>query len=149
MARPRSEQPTDGELQILKVLWRRGPCSLGDVKGELQKDRPVATTTVATMLKVMLEKELVSREDGPRGYLWSARAKEETTARVMLRRFVDGVFDGSAERLVSQLLRERRLSREEIDQIARLIADHRPAEPSKPNKPGKPGKPGKRGRTRP
>ena len=56
MARPRNSQPTDGELEILKLLWNAGPCALGHVCSLLRRERPVATTTVATMLSVMLGK---------------------------------------------------------------------------------------------
>ena len=72
MARPPSTQPTDGELEILKILWETGPAGLGQVHDVLRKRRGVAVTTVATMLKMMLAKDLVQREDGPRGYLWTA-----------------------------------------------------------------------------
>jgi predicted transcriptional regulator len=56
MARPPSLQPTDGEMEILKVLWAIGPAELGRIRATVQERRPVATTTIATMLKVMLGK---------------------------------------------------------------------------------------------
>ena len=56
MARPPSTHPTDGELELLQVLWQAGPCSLGQICTALRRRRPIATTTVATMLKVMLDK---------------------------------------------------------------------------------------------
>ena len=65
MARPPSKEPTDGELEILKVLWEIGPAGLGQIHGALEQRREVATTTVATMLKLMLGKKLVKREEGP------------------------------------------------------------------------------------
>ena len=64
MARPPSKQPTDGELEILKVLWETGPAGLGQIHAVLEERRGVAITTVATMLKMMLAKELVQRDDG-------------------------------------------------------------------------------------
>ena len=59
MARPPSKQPTDGELEILKILWETGPAGLGQIHAVLQERRGVAITTVATMLKMMLAKEMV------------------------------------------------------------------------------------------
>ena len=59
MARPASSHPTDGELEILRVLWERGPSSLAEVCAALREEREVATTTVATMLRVMLDKNIV------------------------------------------------------------------------------------------
>ena len=79
MARPPSKQPTDGELEILKILWEAGPAGLGQIHTVLQERRGVAITTVATMLKMMLAKELVERGDGPRGYLWKARVSRKAT----------------------------------------------------------------------
>ena len=73
MARPPSKQPTDGELEILKILWDLGPAGLGQIHAVLHERRGVAITTVATMLKMMLAKELVER-DG-----WTARVLVEGT----------------------------------------------------------------------
>ena len=68
MARPPSVHPTDAELEILKVLWDAGPSELGKIATALNRGRAVATTTVATTLKVMLQKGSVGRSDGPRGH---------------------------------------------------------------------------------
>jgi BlaI family penicillinase repressor len=121
MARPRSSQPTDGEMEILKVLWAIGPAELGRIRAELQKQRPVATTTIATMLKVMLGKKLVKRSDGERGYVWSARASRARTASDLVRKVLDHVFDGSAGRLVAHLLEEKGLDRRDRDEIRKLL----------------------------
>ena len=74
MARPPSTQPTEGELEILKVLWERGPSGLKQVCDGLRRVRPVATTTVATMLRLMQDKGLVERGEGEsaRGSVYSA-----------------------------------------------------------------------------
>ena len=61
MARPPSTHPTDGELELLQILWQAGPSSLGRICTALRLRRPIATTTVATMLKVMLDKGLIRR----------------------------------------------------------------------------------------
>ena len=121
VARPTGDQPTDGELEILKVLWRSGPAGLGQICNQLRQDRQVATTTVATMLKVMLEKRLVRRTGGPRGYRWSAARSERATHKRLLQRFVDRVFDGSAHRLVAHLLNDTSLSDEDRDEIRRML----------------------------
>jgi BlaI family transcriptional regulator, penicillinase repressor len=125
MARPPSEQPTDGEFEILKVLWDSGPTELGRICSAVRQERPVATTTVATMLGVMLQKGLVKRAGGPRGYLWSARISREATAKRVLRKLVDRVFDGSAQRLVSHLLSDNRLKEEDRQEILRLLETDR------------------------
>src|ERR1700677_112592 len=121
MARPPSKQPTDGELEILKVLWDTGPTGLGQIHNVLQERRGVATTTVATMLKMMLAKELVQREDGPRGYLWSARVSRKAAVSGLLGKLVQHVFDGSARRLVAHLIQEGDLDDRECQEIIDLL----------------------------
>jgi predicted transcriptional regulator len=123
MARPASTQPTEGELEILKVLWERGPCGLKQVCDGLRRARPVATTTVATMLKVMQEKGLVERGEGEgaRGSLYSAAVSREAASAGLVRRLVDMVFDGSARRLVAHMLENEKLSERDRAEIRRLL----------------------------
>jgi BlaI family transcriptional regulator, penicillinase repressor len=121
MARPPSKQPTDGELEILKVLWETGPAGLGQIHAVLQERRGVAITTVATMLKMMLAKELVQRQDGPRGYLWTARVSREATVSGLLGKLLQHVFDGSARRLVAHLIEDGNLADHERAEILELL----------------------------
>ena len=123
MARSQSDHPTDGELELLQVLWQAGPCGLGQICTALRLRRPVATTTVATMLTVMLEKKLVHRKRSPQGYLWSAKATRQIAATGMIRKVVDLVFDGSAQRLVAHLLESEQLSDRDREELRRLM-DH-------------------------
>ncbi len=121
MARPPSTPPTDGELEILQVLWQAGPCSLGQICKTLRQRRAVATTTVATMLKVMLEKKLVQRRHGKQSYLWSAKTTQQSAASGMVRKLVNLVFDGSAQRLVAHLVESGQLTDEERETIRRMM----------------------------
>ena len=132
MARPPSNQPTDAELEILKVLWERGPAGLGQVHAAVQETRPVALTTIATTLKVMLTKGLVEREDGPRSYLWSAATSRETAASGLLGKLVHHVFDGSARRLVAHLIEEGELSARDREEIRALLEGSADDQPRKP-----------------
>jgi BlaI family transcriptional regulator, penicillinase repressor len=140
MARPASTQPTEGELEILKVLWERGPCGLKPVCDGLRQVRPVATTTVATMLKLMLDKGLVERGEGEagRGSVYSAKVSREATSTGLVRRLVDMVFDGSARRLVAHMLENEKLSERDRAEIRRLLDedDARQAEEARPRKKG-------------
>lgn len=131
MARPANTQPTDGELEILKLLWSTGPSELGQVCAGLRRQRQVATTTVATMLKVMLDKGLVQRNRGQRGYLWSAKVSQQATNRGMLRKLLDRAFDGSARGLVAHLLDDCQLSPQECDEIRRMLDAHSTGKPAR------------------
>jgi BlaI family transcriptional regulator, penicillinase repressor len=121
MARNPSVQPTEVELEILKLLWGTGPQELGQICAALREQRPVATTTVATMLKVMLNKGLAKRTKGKRGWVWTAKLSREATMGTMLTKLIDRVFDGSAQLLVTQLLEQGKLSDEDRRQIRALL----------------------------
>ena len=134
MARPPSTQPTDGELEILNVLWEIGPAGLGRVHEALNGRRPVAMTTVATMLKTMLAKGLVRRDDGPKGFTYLAEVSRESAATGLVGKLLHHVFEGSAQRLVAHLIREGTLNDSERREIVDLL--NRP-EPAKPKKGGR------------
>jgi predicted transcriptional regulator len=121
MPRPASQHPTDGELEILRALWERGPSSLSELCKALRRERDVATTTVATMLRVMFDKSLVRRKRATRGHQWSAAVTQTAAAQSMLGKLVDGVFDGSASRLVTHLVEDGQLSTKELAELRNLI----------------------------
>ena len=123
MARPARSQPTDGELEILKALWEQGPSELKQVCAALRRGRPVATTTVATMLKLMQEKGLVDRDESARSSVWSARVSRAATSSSLLRRLMDLVFDGSAQRLFAHMIETENLSPQERAEIRRMLAE--------------------------
>jgi BlaI family penicillinase repressor len=121
MARSASLHPTDGELEILRVLWAEGPSALSSVCEILREERDVATTTVATMLRLMQDKGLVKRQGAGRGALWAAAVTHQKAARGMVRKLVDGVFDGSADRLVTHLVEGGQLTQQQLSELRRLI----------------------------
>ena len=122
MPRQPADVPTDGEIEILRILWRLGPASLGELCTALREEREVATTTVATMLKVMLSKGLVHRKSTTQGYRWLARLDQRSAARGMTDKLLDGVFEGSAQRLVAHLFEEGQLRASDRKALERLFA---------------------------
>jgi predicted transcriptional regulator len=123
MARTPSTQPTDGELEILNVLWSAGRADLGTIRAILQQKRPVATTTIATMLRLMRDKGLVDRADGPRGYVWWAKVTRKAARAGLIGRLVDLAFEGSARGLVAHMLEAGKLSAQDRREIRRLLDD--------------------------
>lgn len=121
MARKPSTQPTDGELEILNILWGAGRADLRAIRAALQEKRPVATTTIATMLKLMRDKGLVDRGDGPRGYVWSAKITRKAARAGLIGRLVDLAFEGSARGLVAHMLEAGKLSAQDRQEIRRLL----------------------------
>lgn len=126
MARRSTPHPTDGELEILQILWDQGPSGLGDICQTIRRHRSVATTTVATVLKVMLEKGLVARSGEARGATWSAKISREKAASGLVRKLLDRVFDGSARRLVAYVLEDEKLTPEDRAELQRLLEKDAP-----------------------
>jgi len=121
MPRPASVHPTDGELEILRVLWSSGPTSLSTLRDTLRKHRQVATTTVSTMLRVMSDKGLVKRLGSGRGAQWTAIITQQKTAKKMVRKLVDHVFDGSANLLAAHIVEGGQLSSQQLAELRDLI----------------------------
>jgi predicted transcriptional regulator len=133
MARSPGDRPTDAELEILLILWERGPSELGAIHAALGTQRPLALTTVATTLTVMLGKNLVKRKRGQRGYVWSAKLSRDDAAQGLIRKLVDRVFDGSAQHLVAHLLEHERFSDADRREIRELLdAARRPRKSEDP-----------------
>lgn len=114
-------RPTDAELAILRVLWNRGPSTVRQVFEVLSADRDLGYTTVLKMLQIMDEKGLVRRDGSERTHVFSARQSQAETQRHLVGDLLDKAFGGSATSLVMQALATRRTSREELEEIRRLI----------------------------
>ncbi len=126
MARTPSIHPTDGELEILRVLWASGPTALSTLCESLREQREVATTTIATMLRVMSEKGLVKRRGSGRGAQWVAAVTQQRTAKRMVGKLVDHVFDGSAELLATHLVEGGQLTQSQLAELRDLIDQRAP-----------------------
>jgi predicted transcriptional regulator len=115
--------PTPRELEILKVLWEQGPCSVREVHRRLlgEEEPDLAYNTVQTLLRIMEEKALVRHRLDGRTFIYTAQFTRDDSAA----RFLDRVFDGAAAQLVQSLLRSERVSAEELDRMTALIAAQR------------------------
>ena len=116
-------KPTDAELEILQVLWQHGPATVRLVNEQLSERRDVGYTTTLKIMQLMLEKGLVQRDDEGRSHVYRAAVREQDTQSLLLDRFVDATFGGSALKLVMQALGHRRTSADELAQIRRLLND--------------------------
>jgi len=123
MRKRRPPRPTDAELAILRVLWRRGPSTVREVQDELNTTRQTGYTTVLKLLQIMTDKALVRRDETDRAHVYEARLTEEQTQRQLVRDLLERAFGGSAEKLVMQALRARKkpLPPEELDEIRKLL----------------------------
>jgi len=117
----RKPQPTDGELLILNVLWRRGPSTVRRVHEELAPERDTGYTTTLKLLQIMHEKGLVRRDTSERSHVYEAACGEAAVKRGVVGDLLDRVFEGSARQLVMQALEAGKVSADELRQIRRLI----------------------------
>lgn len=122
--RPRPDTPTDGELEILKVLWDRGPSTVREVLGELNKSRKRAYTSVMTMMNLMFEKGLLRRVQEGRAFVYRPAAEQRTTLSEIVENLVGKAFDGSPSSLVTALLDKSQISAEELSEIQKAIAEY-------------------------
>lgn len=118
-------RPTEAELEILQVLWQRGPSPVRVVHEHLNEgrsdDRQVGYTTTLKFMQIMLEKGLLERDTDNRTHIYRAQVGEEEVQQRMLKRFVDTTFRGSAARLVLQALGNNPASSQELEEIKSLI----------------------------
>lgn len=125
MSKSPPPKPTDAELEILNVLWQQGPSTVRAVNDSLSQRRQteVGYTTTLKILQLMLEKGLVRRDDADRSHVYRAAVREQETQGLLLDKFVEATFGGSALKLVMQALGSRPTSDEELAQIRRLLND--------------------------
>ena len=121
MARPAPLRPTGAELDILHVLWTRGPSTVRDVHEQLAAGSDLRYTTVLKQMQIMFEKGLVGRDESQRSHVYSAKLKQEATQRQLVRDLLDKAFDGATDQLVLQALNATRVTPDEIAGIRRLL----------------------------
>jgi len=113
-------KPTEGEMEILQVLWEKGNCTVREVHEALDKKDSGYTTTLKLM-QIMHEKGLVDRDTSSKTHIYKALANKETTQQHLVKKMIDNVFNGSAARLVMQALGNESASKEEIDLIKEYL----------------------------
>jgi predicted transcriptional regulator len=124
MARPKEEQPTAGELEVLKVLWDRGPATVRDVMDVLNESRPRAYTSVMSLLNVMTDKGLLVREPQGRAFVYRPRTERGKTLKRMVGDLLGRAFEGQASQLVAHLLDQSKPTSEELNEIRRAIEQY-------------------------
>lgn len=124
MVRPTSQQPTPGELEILKVLWLAGPSSVRQVMEALDDNRPRAYTSVMSLLNVMADKGLVTRTAQGKAFVYTAKVAREKTLGKLLSDVLGRAFEGSASKLVAHLLKQSEVSSDELAEISRTIQEY-------------------------
>jgi predicted transcriptional regulator len=121
MPRQSTPRPTDFELDILRVLWRRGPSTVREVYDTLNKKRPTGYTTVLKMMQIMTEKGLVERDEEQRAHVYKARLPQEQMQQLLIGDLLERAFDGSAKKLVLQALSAKKASAKDLTEIREML----------------------------
>ena len=121
MARQTSSQPTEVELQILRILWEHGPSIARQVHDALQQTKQTVYSTTVKMLSVMLDKGLLKRDDDAKPQVYRATTPRQRTQKRMLVDLIDKVYDGSAAALMLHAISSKKATSEELAEIRNLL----------------------------
>ena len=114
-------KPTDGELELLTILWDRKKATVREIFDAVNAQRPVVYTGVLKLLQIMTEKGLVERDESERAHVYRPAIARDETQRRFVRELSDRFFAGSAAQLALRALEMEAASEEELDEIRKLL----------------------------
>ena len=124
MSQETPQKPTASELEILRVLWARGPSTVREVYAALSEQKSLGYTTVLKLLQIMTAKGTVRRNEEQRAHVYQACQPAEETKRQLVGEVLHRVFEGSASELMIHALEGRRTSKKELDELRRLLDEY-------------------------
>jgi len=124
MTNERPQKPTSSELEILRVLWERGPSTVREVHAELREKKDLGYTTVLKLLQIMTAKGTVRRNEDQRAHVYEACQPATETKRQLVGDVLQRVFQGSASELMIHALEGRRTSKKELEELRRLLDEY-------------------------
>jgi BlaI family penicillinase repressor len=114
-------KPTESELEILQVIWKKGQCTVRDVHEELAKNKDAGYTTTLKLMQIMHDKGLVERDTTAKTHLYKALISREQAQSSAIDKIINTVFKGSTADLVIQALGQHRASTDELDAIREYL----------------------------
>ena len=123
MPRPPSPALTDAEARVMSVLWRKESATVSDVVAALKKKRPVAYSTVQTILRILQEKGYVTHEKVARAFIFRPRVDERQARRRALKHVASRLFNDSLSQLVLNVLEDGQIDAEEMSRLKKLIEE--------------------------
>lgn len=124
MSIPDPPRPTDAELEILAILWSRGPTTVREVHETIAARKPTQYTTVLKQMQVMAEKGLLFRDENQRAHIYHASRPREWTQRQLASDMLQRAFDGSAKSLMLGALSSRKASKKELAELRALLDEY-------------------------
>ena len=116
-------EPTKSELEILQVLWEFGPSTVRLVNDTLNEQREVNYTSTLKLMQIMAEKNLLLRDESNMKHIYRPAEEENKTKSHLLDRFVNTLYNGSASKLVMQLVGSKETSKEELEELKKILKD--------------------------
>ncbi len=117
----RKQEPTKAELEILNVLWENGPSTVRFVNDKLNELRDVNYTSTLKLMQIMADKGIVKRDERQMKHIYHVAEEEQKTKSQLLDKFVDSVYQGSAGKLVMQLLGNKKASKKDMASIKEIL----------------------------
>ncbi len=117
-------RPTDAELEILTVLWSRGPSTVREVHESISRRKPTQYSTVLKFMQIMSEKGLVRRNDEQRAHIYEAAQPREWTQQRLAGDLLQRAFGGSAKSLLVGALSARKASKLELAELRKLLDEY-------------------------
>jgi BlaI family transcriptional regulator, penicillinase repressor len=114
-------KPTESELEILQVLWQKKAATVREVHDELARMRDIGYTTALKLLQIMFEKGLVTRDDSSKTHIYMPAVTREKTQKQIVGKMINTLFSGSSTELVIQALGNQKTSKEELDEIQKML----------------------------
>lgn len=114
-------KPTEGELEILQVLWERGKATVREVNETILKTKEAGYTTTLKLMQIMFEKGLVTRDDSSKTHIYQPNVSKEKTQTQFVGKMIASLFGGSSTQLVMQVLGSKSASKEELEEIQQLL----------------------------
>jgi BlaI family transcriptional regulator, penicillinase repressor len=115
------QKPTESELDILRIVWRKTQASVREIHDELALHKDVGYTTTLKLMQIMYEKKLLLRDNSSKVHIYKANVSMQDTQQQFLPKFIDTFFAGSSTQLVMQTLGNHTPTQNEIDEIQTLL----------------------------
>lgn len=119
-----THQLTDLQIAILRVLWEKGQATVAEICDALRPDRPLALTTVATLLSRLEKRGVVDHETRARQFVYRALVTESEVQRSMVSELSERLFDGNVAEMMSHLLTGREITPGDLDRMKALLDEH-------------------------
>ena len=121
MAITKQNKPTEGELEILQILWTKQSATVREIHEVIIKTKDAGYTTTLKLMQIMFEKGLVTRDSSNKTHIYQPAVSKEKTQTLFLNKMIDSLFAGSPAQLVMQALGNHKASKEELEEISNFL----------------------------